>query len=381
MLAVPPREWVYGHFLIKRFVSVLGAPGGTGKTAYAFTLALCILTGQEFIGETVHEPGNVWIYNLEDPKDELLRRFRATTQRWGVTRSDVEGRLFLDSGRDRELVIAAATRSGGIVVSPIVKAIIAEIRRRNVRVLIVDPFVRSHRLEENVNEQIDFAAALWGEVADKANCSVLLVHHFKKGGVAGTADAFRGASALIDAARAALSLSPMSEDEAGRLGVDIDARWQYIRVDNAKLNLAPPPESTVWLKLISEDLGNAADGRPSDRVQAVERWEPPTPWDGMPWSMIMRVLDKIEAGFGEGEFYAAAPQAKDRWAGTVLMDDACKTAPQAKVILKEWIASGVLEEGQYSSRKAQRQTACVRVNSAKVQEMRQASSARGYSDE
>src|SRR4051794_18448517 len=34
LLALEPRKWVYGHFLIRRFLSVLGAPGGTGKTAY-----------------------------------------------------------------------------------------------------------------------------------------------------------------------------------------------------------------------------------------------------------------------------------------------------------------------------------------------------------
>jgi hypothetical protein len=231
--------------------------------------------------------------------------------------------------------------------------------------MIVDPFVRSHRLEENVNEQIDFAAALWGQVANKANCCVLLVHHFRKGGVSGDATAFRGASALIDAARSALSLASMSEDEAKRLGVDIDDRWRYVRVDNAKLNLAPPPESTLWLKLIGEDLGNAANGRPSDREQAVERWKPPTAWAGMPWSMVMRVIDKIDAGPGDGEFYTPSPRAKDRWAGVVLVDDACKTEAQAKAILKEWMANGVLEEGQYFSPKQRKQTACIRANLAK----------------
>lgn len=370
MLAVPPREWVYSHFLIRRFISVLGAPGGTGKTAYAFAVALSIVTGADFLCEPVHEPGNVWIYNLEDPKDELLRRMHATLRRYGVTRKDVEDRMFLDSGRDRPLVIAKATSDGGMVVSPIVKQVIAEIKRRNIRVMIVDPFVRSHRLQENINEQIDFAAALWGEVADQADCAILLLHHFRKGGLSGDASAFRGASALIDAARAALSLSPMSEDEARRLGVPEDDRWQFVRVDNAKLNLAPPPAAATWLKLVGEDLGNATRSRPSDRVQAVERWEPPSAWDGLPWSMVHRVLDKIEAGCGEDEFYSLAPQAKERWAGTVLMDDAGKTAAQAKAILKAWIANGVLEEGQYMSYKRKQTTGCVRVNPAKVQEMR-----------
>jgi hypothetical protein len=86
--------------------------------------------------------------------------------------------------------------------------------------------------------------------------------------------------------------------------------------------------------------------------------------------MVLRVIDKIDAGPGDGEFYAAAQQAKDRWAGTVLIEDACKTPGQARSILKEWIANGVLEEGQYHSPKRQSQAGCVRANPAKVQEMR-----------
>lgn len=371
MERVPPREWVYGHFLIKRFVSVLGAPGGTGKTAYAFAVAISIATGLELLREKVHEPGNIWIYNLEDPKDELLRRFRAACIHHGISRGEVDGRVFVDSGRERPLVIAQATRDGTIIVSPLVRQVIEEIQRLNIRVLIVDPFVRSHRLEENVNEQIDFAAALWGQVADMGNCAVLLLHHFKKGGTSGDATAFRGASALIDASRAALSLAPMSEDDAKRLGVEADDRWRFVRVDNAKLNLAPPPEDTTWLRLIGADIENAAGGRPADVVQSVERWDPPSPWDGMPWTMIVRVLEKIDAGPTPGEFYSLQPQAKDRWAGRVLMEDACKTDGQAKIILKQWKTSGVLEEGQYAS-PAQKggMTGCVRTNAAKIQEMR-----------
>lgn len=32
---IPPREWLYGSRLIRRFVSVLAAPGGVGKSALA----------------------------------------------------------------------------------------------------------------------------------------------------------------------------------------------------------------------------------------------------------------------------------------------------------------------------------------------------------
>jgi hypothetical protein len=381
MVSVKPREWVYGHFLIKRFVSALGAPGGTGKTAYAFTTALCVATGRELLGEQVHEPGNVWIYNLEDPKDELLRRFWAACRHHGVEKTEIIGRVFLDSGRDRPLVIASVVRDM-LIASPVVPLLVEELKRRDIRLLIVDPFVRSHRLKENDNDHIDFAVSLWAEVADKANCCILLVHHFHKGGKSGEASAFRGASSLIDAGRAALTLAPMTEQESQRFGIDADHRWQYIRVDNAKLNLAPPPENALWLKLVGVDLENSKTDRPSDRVQTVEKWEQPSPWEGMPMSMVVRILDKIERGPEPGEFYAFSPQSKDRWAGHVLVDDAARADGQAKAILKSWKDSGLLIEGQYSSPKLKgRMTGCVRVDPVKLSEMRQQMNSAKFADE
>ncbi|MFN7305029.1 MAG: AAA family ATPase, partial [Acetobacteraceae bacterium] len=232
---LPPREWVYGHFLIRRFVSVLGAPGGTGKTAYAIAVGLAVALGRPLVEEPVHSQGAVWIYNLEDPREELLRRVQAALIAHGIRPATMTGRLYLDSGRDQPLILAVRLPDGSTVATPIADALIAELIRREVRLLIVDPFVKSHRLEENRNEQVDFAATLWSRVADAAGCAILLVHHFRKGGVAGDADAFRGASALVDAARAAVALRSMDDGEAKRFGIAEEERWFYVRADNAKL--------------------------------------------------------------------------------------------------------------------------------------------------
>lgn len=374
---IPPRELVYGHFLFRKFVSALGAPGGSGKTAYAFALALAIVAERDFLSEGVYDPGNVWIYNLEDPETELYRRLKAVMIGHGVDFQDIEDRLFLDSGRDRPLVIAKAQRDGTVIAWPQVPALIAEIKARKVHLLIVDPFVRSHRVEENHNDQIDFVAALWASIADAADCSILLVHHFKKGGVSGDAGAFRGASALIDASRAAVTLSTMAAEEASRLGVPEKDRWQYVRVDNAKLNLAPPPDDAMWLKLSGVSLNNATDTRQADNVQTVHRWEPPSPWAEFPMSMVTRILDRLAKGPGNGEQYYLTGGTSDRWAGHVIIEEAAKTEGQTKAIIAAWKKSGLLEATRYVSTADRKERAGMMVNQGKVSEMIQGLSGRG----
>jgi hypothetical protein len=342
---LPPREWVYGHFLIRRFVSVLGAPGGTGKTAYAIAVGLAVALGRPLVEEPVHSTGAVWIYNLEDPREELLRRVQAALIAHGIRPAAMAGRLYLDSGRDQPLILAVRLPDGSTVATPLADALIAELIRREVRLLIVDPFVKSHRLEENRNEQVDFAATLWSRVADAAGCAVLLVHHFRKGGVAGDADAFRGASALVDAARAAVALRSMDDGEAERFGIPEEERWFYVRADNAKLNLAPRPLDATWLQLRSITLPNG------DHVQAIARWRPASVFRDLSMNESADLVERLGSPRDDGERWSARKQDLGRWGGELIMAITGCSEEQARAMLAAYFASKALRIVEYPSPK------------------------------
>ncbi len=369
--ALKPREWVYGHFLIRRFISVVGAPGGAGKTAYVFVVAVSVATGVQCLNEIVHEPGNVWIYNLEDGRDELLKRLKATLLGHGIEFSEIADRIFLDSGRDRPLVIAHADKDGQLVAWPQVPALVTELKRRNIKLFIVDPFVRSHRIMENDNDQMDFVAALWATVAQEADCSILLVHHFRKGGLPGDAASFRGASALIDASRAAVTLGAMTTEEAKGFNIPGRDRWQYVRLDNAKLNLARPPENAVWLKLIGVDIENGTPARQADQVQTVTRWSPPSPWLDLPMDAVVRMLEAITAGPEPGEQFTLTRGGKStRWVGDMMIAQTGKSEKQVKEILQSWVASKLLLSGRYMSHKQRKERDGLIVDPQRLAEMR-----------
>jgi Mrp family chromosome partitioning ATPase len=72
-----PRQWLYGTQLIRGFVTVLVAPGGTGKSAYAMAVGIALAAHRSFLGDYIFAPVNVAVINLDDPMDELERRVAA----------------------------------------------------------------------------------------------------------------------------------------------------------------------------------------------------------------------------------------------------------------------------------------------------------------
>ena len=126
--------------------SLTVAPGGVGKSALIVAEALAQVTGKSFLWDKPKSQLKVWVWNLEDPLEETYRRIAASCIRHGVSRADIEGRLFVNSGRDQRLVIAEMDHNKAKIMRPVVLAIVAEIKRLGIDVLVIDPFVSCHQL-------------------------------------------------------------------------------------------------------------------------------------------------------------------------------------------------------------------------------------------
>jgi hypothetical protein len=344
--ALPQREWVYGRHLIRRFISADIAPGGLGKSSLVITETMAMVTGRPLLGDRPVGKLRVWLVNLEDPRDELDRRVAATALHYGITRDDIGDRLFVDSGRDAEMVIAIDSREGVKIAKPIVDAIRTEITEKQIDVMIVDPFVASHAVPENDNGKIAAVARQWASIAEETGCAIGLVHHARKaspGQSLGVDDA-RGASALVNAARSVRVLNQMTEKEAENAGIDDNPR-SYFSLSNGKANLAPPSEKATWRKFVSVPLGNGPAHDPDgDRIGVVEAWAWPNPFDNVSVSDLKEVQQRI----AQGEF--RADQRSDTWAGKVvaevlgfnLSDKAARAS--VKTMLKTWVQTDALRE-------------------------------------
>ena len=110
---IPPREWLVGNVLIRGYATVLGSTGGVGKTALAIAMALAFITRRRDILDLhVFQTGNAWINVLEDDLDELDRRIHAAMLLHEISRKDIEGRLFINTGDERPVLLARANEAG-----------------------------------------------------------------------------------------------------------------------------------------------------------------------------------------------------------------------------------------------------------------------------
>jgi hypothetical protein len=333
---IPARQWLYGRHLLRRFVSVDVAAGGTGKSSVKIGEALAMASNRNLYGSEIHGgPLTVWLYNLEDPGEESERRIHATAKWFHIEPAHVDGRLFVDSGRDQRCVIATETEYGARIAQPVYEQIRVQLLERGIDVLTIDPFVSSHEVSENDNRAIDAVVKAWGRLADECNCSINLVHHVRKGNGAETnADSARGAKALVDAARSVQVFNRMSPDEASLAGIAEDQRGFYFRVQNDKANLAPPDKAS-WYRMNNVSLDNG------DQVGVACPWKWPELFEGLGTRHLIAVQKAIAAG--EWRLDPRSPEWVGICVARVLEFDVDQSKKRISKILKQWIENEALE--------------------------------------
>ena len=315
---LPRREFAYGSHFIRKYVSVTVSPGGLGKTSSSIAEALAMVSGRALLGTKPPKRLRTWIFNAEDPRDEMERRIMAACIHYKLKPADLEGHLFLDSGREQELVVAIEDKKAGVrIQQPIVEAVVEQIERNGIDVMIVDPFVSTHGVNENDNGAIDKVAKLWAQIADYTNCSIDIVHHLRK--VAdreATVEDARGAVSLIGAARSVRVLNRMSEEQAGEAGIDKADRFGYFYTTYGKSNLTPLSHKAEWRHLVSTPLGNGTGlAQPQDFAPVVTEWQWPSA-EEVAGDLTEDQRSSILAAVSASD-YKKSPKAKN-WVGSAV---------------------------------------------------------------
>lgn len=178
------RRWLIEELWADRAVGILGGEPKLGKSWLALLIAVCVASGAACLRRfAVPRPGPVLLYAAEDALHIVRQRLDAISAAVGVdlvglplhviTAPSVRLDLEQDRERLRETVAAIAPR-----------------------LLVLDPFVRLHRRDENVAGEVAPLLAYLRQLERELGLAVLLVHHARKGGGSRAGQALRGSSEL-----------------------------------------------------------------------------------------------------------------------------------------------------------------------------------------
>lgn len=267
---VPQRDWLIEGRLISGFVTVTVAAGGVGKSMYTMLEALCVATGKELTGKNVMKKGAVLIYNTEDPVEEIQRRFIGLCSAYNTPKNTLDNMYYM-SGVESPLKLVVM-QEGKPTITKDRERLKRIIEKYDIKMIVVDPFLRSHSVDENSNNAIDMVAQQFSTLALETGVAVSVVHHSRKigtgGGNAGNMDITRGASSLASAARVVSTLLPMTEEEAEEMGVTEYERLFRVRLDSAKGNMSSPGDKGEWFRKESVEIDNG------DSIGVLRRMSP-----------------------------------------------------------------------------------------------------------
>ena len=317
--------------------------------------AVALATGRPILGERVHHAAPAWVLNLEDPLDELNRRLAACLRLHGVPDAAVPAGCFSIPAASGGCTMAALDARDMVVAHPDRDAVVGGGQGAAGRLIVVDPFVKSHAARREHQpphgRRRHRLGARWRRRPGRQCCWCTTCARARRRG--GDVEAARGAKALTDAARAAACSAPWrpEEAEAPRRVADAE-RWRHVRLDDAKANMAPRAEAAHVVPA-GERSARQCDRRSTRPATRWRRWrlEAARPVRGFlaadcqPRARPDR--RRPGAGGAVGRRQRGGGLAAERWAGTVLIANSAWTRRQAAGVIAAWLRYGLLEETPY----------------------------------
>ena len=232
------RELIYGLDYIAGTISLTVAAGGVGKSMMIIYEA-CSIANNGY---------RVMLLMLEDDPSEVKRRVKACLTKHYFDETKVGENLIILT-EELRLTIAKMEQNKPIAIDS--ANLLQAVKDFDVRVVIADPFVQTHEMNENDNGQINFVADQYRSIAKDRDISIMLVHHTRKGAENGArGENARGASSLKDAARNVRELRQLSETDAVELNIDKQLANEFICIEHTKANYTKRSALRLMRKVI-----------------------------------------------------------------------------------------------------------------------------------
>jgi RecA-family ATPase len=172
---VSTQRWLVEELWGARSVGVIGGAPKCAKTWLGLDMALSVATGTACLGKyAVPQPGPVLVYLAEDALSAVRERVAGMARYRGLDLAGVDIHVItspvlrLDRSADRSRLLETT-------------------KRLRPRLLLLDPLVRLHGIDENNAGEVAELLAYFRSLQRQFDLSVLLVHHTRKNAAGGVA--------------------------------------------------------------------------------------------------------------------------------------------------------------------------------------------------
>ena len=184
-LAEQPQErrWLVEQLWSEQAVGIIGGEPKCGKSFLALDLAVAVATGTPCLRRFPAASGRVLLFAAEDAAHVVRERLDGIARAAGTSLDDLDIDVIdvpavrLDLANDRQRLFET-------------------VRRIRPRLLVLDPLVRLHRIDENAAAEVAPLLACLRDLQRNFDAAVVLVHHARKSAHARGGQALRGSSEL-----------------------------------------------------------------------------------------------------------------------------------------------------------------------------------------
>jgi hypothetical protein len=167
------ERWLVASLWGRAAVGILGGAPKCCKSWLALELAVAVASSTPCLGRfSVEDPGSVMLYMAEDSAPVVKTRLAGLCQHRGLALDAMPifvitaPSVRIDRERDQERLVRT-------------------VRRATPRLLVLDPFVRLHRVDENDAGQVSAVLGFLRALQRELDVAVLVVHHARKNGGSG----------------------------------------------------------------------------------------------------------------------------------------------------------------------------------------------------
>lgn len=178
----PDQQWLVEGLWGEGAVGIVGGEPKSCKSLLALDLVISVASGRPCLGRfAVTRPGRVLLFAAEDALSVVRMRLESIAASREVQLEELDVEVItapivrLDDRTDRERL-----RNTVATLQP--------------RLLVLDPFVRLHCVDENAAGEVAPLLAFLRELNRDHGVAVVVVHHARKGGGARAGQALRGSS-------------------------------------------------------------------------------------------------------------------------------------------------------------------------------------------